>query len=90
MGRSQIKVEIEEVKYRQAVDSIMHDEIERHMITGALEEKGSLTVQELAELTGLKTNKIVQHLIALKKNGLIAEVGERNRQYLYQLVGKRI
>jgi len=90
MGRSQIKVEIEEVKYRQAVDSIMHDEIERHMITGALEEKGPLTVQELAELTDLKTNKIVQHLIALKKNGSITEVGERNRQYLYQLVGKRI
>jgi Fic family protein len=60
------------------------------MITGALEEKGPLTVQELAELTGLKASKIVQHLIALKKNGTITEVGERNRQYLYQLVGKRI
>ena len=86
VGRSQIKVEIEEDKYRQTVDLIMRDEIERHMITGALKEKGPLTAEELVQVTGLQPSKIVQHLIALRRDGKVNEVGEKNRQYLYQLV----
>jgi F420-non-reducing hydrogenase iron-sulfur subunit len=86
VGRSQIKVEIEEEKYRQVVDSIMQAEIERHMITRALKEKGPLTAEEIAQLVGLQPNKIVQHLIALRRDGIMNEAGERNGQYLYQLV----
>jgi DNA-binding transcriptional ArsR family regulator len=86
MGRSQIKVEIDEEKYRQVVDAIMRDEIERHMITGALKEKGALTVEELSQLTGLQPSKIMQHMIALRRNGVVTEAGEKNRQYLYQLI----
>jgi DNA-binding transcriptional ArsR family regulator len=86
VGRSQVKVEVEEAKYQQSVDSIMKDEVERHMILGALKEKGPLTVEEIAQLTELKQSKIVQHIIALRKNGLISEVGEKNRQYLYQAI----
>jgi len=86
MGRSQIKVEIDEERYRQMVDSIMQQEIERHMITGALKEKGPLTVEEISQLTALKPSKIIQHMIALRKNGVLTEVGEKNRQYLYQLI----
>jgi len=86
VGRSQVKVEIEEAKYQQTVDSIMKDEVERHMIIGALKEKGPLTIEEIAQLTGLQQSKIVQHIIALRKNGLISEAGEKNRQYLYQAI----
>lgn len=86
VGRSQIKVEIEEEKYRQTVDSIMHVEIERHMITRALKDKGPLTAEELAQLTGLQPNRTVQHLIALRRDGLVTEAGEKSDQYLYQLV----
>jgi DNA-binding transcriptional ArsR family regulator len=86
MGRSQIKVEINEEKYRQVVDAIMRDEIERYMITGALKEKGQLTVEELSQLTGLQPSKIMQHMIALRRNGVVSEAGEKNRQYLYQLI----
>ncbi|MEM3041854.1 MAG: hypothetical protein QXG97_07530 [Nitrososphaerota archaeon] len=84
-GRSQTKIEIDEKRYEQVVDSIMEQEIERHMIIGAIREKGPLTVEELSQLTALPPNRIVQHIIALRKNGVIAEAGERNRQYLYQL-----
>jgi DNA-binding transcriptional ArsR family regulator len=86
VGRSQIKVEIDEGKYRQAVDVIMQDETERHMIIGALKGKGSLTAEELAHLTGLQPRKIVQHLIALRRDGKVNEAGEKDSQYLYQLV----
>jgi len=85
-GRSQIKVEIDEERYRQVVDSTMQDEIERHMIIGAIKEKGPLTVEELLQLTGLQPSRIMQHIIALRRNGIINEAGEKNRQYLYQLV----
>jgi DNA-binding transcriptional ArsR family regulator len=85
MGRSQIKMEIDEGKYRKAVDSIMQEENERHMITGALKEKGALTVEELAELTGLQPSRIVQHVIALRRNGALTEAGEKDDQYLYKL-----
>ena len=85
-GRSQIKVEIDEGRYRKIVDSIMRDEIERHMITGAIKEKGPLTVEELSHLTSLQPVRVIQHIIALRRNGLISEAGEKNRQYLYQLV----
>jgi Fic family protein len=85
-GRSKIKMEIDEEKYQKVVDSIMKDEIERHMITGALKEKGSLTVAEIAQLTDLQPSLIVRHLIALRRNGEISETGEKDRQYLYQLV----
>jgi DNA-binding transcriptional ArsR family regulator len=86
IGRSQVKMEIEEQKYKNAVDSIMQDEVERSLITNALKEKGPLTVEEIAQLTGLQPSKIVQHTIALRKNGLISEAGEKNMQYLYKLV----
>jgi F420-non-reducing hydrogenase iron-sulfur subunit len=86
VGRSQLKVEIEEDKYRRTVDSIMQTEIERHMITLALKDKGALTTGELAQATGLKPSKVMQHLIALRKIGTISEVGEKNDQFLYQLV----
>jgi len=85
-GKSQVKVEIDEERYRQVVDSIMQEEIERYMIIGAIKEKGSLTVEELSQLTGLQPSKIMQHIIALRRNGIINEAGEKNSQYLYQLV----
>jgi DNA-binding transcriptional ArsR family regulator len=79
-------VEIEEQKYRQTVDLIMQVEIERHMITLALKEKGPLTPEELSQITGLQPNKTMQHLIALRRDGIVSEAGEKNNQYLYQLV----
>jgi len=84
-ARSKVKMEIDEQKYQKVVDSIMQDEIERYMIIGAIREKGPLTVEEISQLTELQPHRIVQHLIALRRNGAITEVGEKNRQYLYQL-----
>lgn len=85
MGRSQIKMEVEEDKYKKTVDTIMHDEVERSLIKGALKEKGPLTVEEISHVTDLQPNVIVQHIIALRRNGVIAEAGEKNRQFLYKL-----
>jgi len=85
-GRSQIKVEIDEGRYKQVVDSIMRDEIERHMMIGAIKEKGPLTVEELSRLTTLQPSRVVEHILALRKRGVLGEAGEKNSQYLYRLL----
>jgi len=85
VGRSQIRVEIDENKYRQAVNSIMQVETERNLILRALKEKGPLTAEELTQLTGLQPSRTVQNLIALRRDGKIGETGEKNNQYLYKL-----
>ena len=83
---TQIKIEIDEKRYRQTVDRIVEDEIERQMITEAIKERGPLTVEEIAQLTGLEASRIVQHIIALRKKSVVSEAGEKYRQYLYQLL----
>jgi DNA-binding transcriptional ArsR family regulator len=56
------------------------------MILGALKGKGPLTTEEIAHLTDLQPRKIVQHLITLRRDGKVNEAGEKDSQYLYQLV----
>jgi len=85
-GKAKIKIEIDEEKYQKAVDRIMKEEIERQMIIEAIKEKGPLTIEELSNITDLQPSSIVQHLIAMRKNGQITEADEKDRQYLYQLV----
>ncbi|MDQ1280129.1 MAG: Hydrogenase iron-sulfur subunit [Thermoproteota archaeon] len=84
-GRSLTQVEIESKKYKKAVDLIVEEETERCMIIGAIKEKGPLTVEEISQLTNLEKEKIMQHIIALRKKGSISEAGERNNHYIYQL-----
>ena len=85
-GRAQVKVEIDERKYQQIVDKITNDEIERHMITGAIKEKGPLTVEELAKITEIQPSRIMEHIIALRKRGIVSEAGERELRYTYSLL----
>lgn len=85
-GRAQVKVEIDERKYQQAVDKIMNDEIERHLITGAIKEKGPLTIGEISKITELKSNRVMEHIIALRKRGIVGEAGEKDESYVYNLL----
>ena len=86
MARSQVKMEIDEKKYRQVVDQIIHDEIERQMIIGAIKEKGPLTIGEISKLIDLEPGIIMQHIIVLRKKGTVSEDVEKDRQYLYKLI----
>jgi len=86
MGISQTGLKIEEERYRAAADNIMKDEIERQMIIGAIKERGPLTISELSEATGVAPDKILRHMIALRKIGVVSEVGEKEHQYLYTVL----
>ena len=86
MGISQVGVKIDEDRYHAVVDNIMKDEIERQMIIGAIKEKGPMTIKELSETTDIFPDRILRHIIALRKAGTITEVGEKEHGYLYTVV----
>ena len=85
MGISQVetKLKIDEEKYRALVDNVMKDEIERQMMINAIKEKGPLTIKEISQATNIPSNRILRHIIALRKTGTISEVGEKEHGYLY-------
>ena len=86
MGISQVGVKIDEDRYHAVVDNIMQDEIERQMIIGAIKERGPMTIKELSETTDISPDRILRHIIALRKAGTISEVGEKEHGYLYAVV----
>ena len=86
MGISQIGIKIDDEKYHRVVDSVMRDEIERQMIIGAIKERGPLTIKELSETTDIPPDRILRHMIALRKAGIISEVGEKEHGYLYAVL----
>ena len=86
MGISQVGVKIDEERYHAVVDNIMKDEIERQMIIGAIKEKGPMTIKELSEATDIPPDRILRHIIALRKAGTVSEAGEKEHGYLYAVL----
>jgi DNA-binding transcriptional ArsR family regulator len=86
LGISQVGINVSEARYYDIINKIMRNEIERHMIIGALRERGELTVREMTQITGITPTQITRHIIALRKNGVITEVREKNHEYLYKLI----
>jgi len=63
---------------------------ERKLIVDRLKEKELLTVKEISELTGLTPDKVVLHLIALKKSGIVTEEREKEDSYIYKLAKEKV
>jgi len=85
-GVSQTETKLDEEKYRAAVDTVMKDEIERQMIIGAIKQEGSLTIREISNVIKMPPDKILRHIIALRKTGVVSEVGEKEDGYLYAVL----
>ena len=86
MGISQVGVRIDEARYHLVVDNIMKEEIERQMLIGAIKEKGPMTIKELSETTDIPPDRILRHIISLRKAGSVSEVGEKEHGYLYAVL----
>lgn len=86
LGISQVQLNIDEARYLDFVNTIMREEIERHMIIQALRAHGELTVLEISKITGVTPSQILRHIIALRKNGFVTEAGEKNYEYTYKLL----
>lgn len=86
MGVSHVGIKIDDDRYRAVLDNIMKDEIERQMIISTIKERGPSTIKELSETTDISPDRILRHIIALRKAGTISEVGEKEHGYLYTVV----
>jgi DNA-binding transcriptional ArsR family regulator len=85
LGQSQVGLKIDEERYRALSQRIMRDEMERQMILHEIRERGPLTIKELSKATDISPKEILRHIIALRKNGVLAEVGEKDGWYLYKI-----
>lgn len=61
-----------------------HQQI-RRSISDAIEAE-ALTIPAAAEVAGLPTEEVLWHIMAMKKYGLIEEMGMEGDYYTYQLV----
>jgi predicted HTH transcriptional regulator len=58
---------------------------QRRIISTELRKNGSMTIQELDHATGIGAKRILLQLIAMRKNGEVTEVGQRDDGYVYVL-----
>ncbi|NIR88021.1 hypothetical protein GWO13_10945 [Candidatus Bathyarchaeota archaeon] len=61
----------------------------RELIIKELKAQGPTTVPELSKATGLETDKVVMHMIALRQFGHVSIVGEKDDQLIYALSGQQ-
>lgn len=74
--------DMNEEELRTLVEKIVTEEIERHLILAKIGREPS-TIPEISETTGLPTNRVLYHIIALRREGIISETGVKGDYYLY-------
>lgn len=57
----------------------------RGLIIKELRARGSSTIPELSKATGMETDKVVMHMIALRQFGHVNIVGEKDGQLIFAL-----
>jgi len=57
----------------------------RELIKNELKARGPLTIPELSKATGMETDKVVMHMIALRQFGHVSIIGEKGDQLTYAL-----
>jgi biotin operon repressor len=86
MGLSVVGAKASETeRYNQIAEDVMIDEMRRQMLLVELRDKGPLTMKELSESTGLGRKQLLDHMLALRKRGVVTEVGERDNEYVYKV-----
>lgn len=85
MGLSVLGAKASETeRYNQIAEDVMVDEMRRQMLLVELRNKGPLTMKELSESTGLGRKQLLDHMLALRKRGMVTEVGEKENEYVYK------
>ena len=85
MGLSVVGAKASETeRYNRIADEVMVSEMRRQMLLVELREKGSLTMRELSDSTGLGRKELLDHMLALRKRGEVTEIGEKENEYIYK------
>ena len=77
---SELKVTPEKAKEMQARAK------ERNLILQEMKKLGPSTVEELSNVTGIESEKLLRHLIAMRQFGQVAITGQRNKHVVFALV----
>ncbi len=77
-------------KRKRITDVIKVRKEERRLIVEELKKRTSASATELSNLTGLDTWKVLNHLVALRKTGVVAEAGEKEGEYVYKLSKEKV
>jgi hypothetical protein len=71
-------------EYQIKLNNILVEEAERRKILEILKE-GQSTISQISDTTGIDSQKIVKHMIALMKNRQIAIVDDNKDEYVYNI-----
>jgi predicted ArsR family transcriptional regulator len=62
---------------------------ERNLILQEMKNLGPSTVQELSNVTGIESEKLLRHLIAMRQFGQVTITGQRNKHVVFALVEEK-
>jgi len=90
MGRRALSERSLPEKRKILTDMIKVRKEERRLIVEELKKRAPASAKELSALTSLDAWKVVNHLVALRKTGVVVEVGEKEGEYLYKLSKEKV
>ncbi len=76
---------LDESTYQQIMDSYLNNELERGTILILIRELGAMTTKDLAERTDIPPDRILQHLLRMKRDELLTIAGESHGYILYDV-----
>lgn len=82
MGRALIPELMDEEEWSRLAEKVIAEEKERSLILNEI-KRGPCTIPRLSETTGMPKKRVLHHILVLRKEGLIEEVGEEGDYYLY-------
>ncbi len=71
--------------YKNMMDTYLDNELERGTILILIRELGALTVHDLAERTNIPSDRILRHLLRMKRDELLIIAGENHGYILYDV-----
>ncbi|MFW9849109.1 MAG: 4Fe-4S dicluster domain-containing protein [Candidatus Thorarchaeota archaeon] len=72
-------------RYKQIMDNYLDSELERGTILILIRELGAMTAKDLAEKSKIPQDRILQHLLRMKRDELLTTVGENHGYIVYDV-----
>ncbi len=76
---------LDEEVYKGIMDSYLNNELERGTLLILIRELGAMTAKDLAEKTDIPQDRILQHLLRMKRDELLTIAGESHGYILYDV-----
>ncbi len=86
MGRTLVPELMGEEEWKRLAEKVIVEEKERSLVLNEIKRK-PCTIPHISMETGLPKKRILHHILVLRKEGLIEEVGEEEDYYLYGVTG---